>query len=97
MALRKNLILEGKVILRTPIGEIDNGVQTLSVPAYIKVVAVSGDKTKLNAVVSFKGDTHSFSKNYELDTSVADGSLNFIAQVYEHLKTLPEFAGAVDC
>jgi hypothetical protein len=22
---------------------------------------------------------------------------NFIAQAYEHLKTLPEFAGATDC
>ena len=97
MALRKTLNLEGKVILRTPIGEIDNGIQNLSVPAYIKVVAVSGDKLKLNAVVSFKGDIYSFSKNYELDASVADGSLNFIAQVYEHLKTLPEFSGAVDC
>jgi hypothetical protein len=97
MALRKTLNLEGKVIVKTPIGEIDNGVQNLSVPAYIKVVAVSGDKLKLNAVVSFKGDTHSFNKNYELTASVADGSSNFIAQVYEHLKTLPEFAGATDC
>ena len=97
MALRKTLNFEGKVIVKTPIGDIDNGVQNLSIPAYIKVVAVSGDKTKLNAVVSFKGDTHSFNKNYELDASVADGSLNFIAQVYAHLKTLPEFAGAVDC
>ena len=97
MALRKTLNLEGKVIVKTPFGEIDNGVQSLSVPAYIKVVAVSGDKLKLNAVVSFKGETHSFNKNYEFTASVESGSLNFIAQAYQYLKTLPEFAGAVDC
>ena len=97
MALSKTFDLEGKVILRTPIGEIDNGVQTLSVPAYIKVIAVSGDKLKLNATVSFKGETHSFNKNYEFSTSVEADSFNFIKQAYEHLKTLPEFAGSIDC
>jgi hypothetical protein len=29
--------------------------------------------------------------------SVELGSTNFIAQVYEHLKSLEEFAGAIDC
>jgi len=29
--------------------------------------------------------------------SVSDGSTNFIQQGYEYLKTLPEFADAVDC
>lgn len=97
MALRKTLNLEGKVIVQTSFGEIDNGEQNLSISAYIKVVAVNGNKEKINAVVSFVGSTHSFNKNYELNASVADGSLNYIAQVYEYLKTLPEFAGAVDC
>jgi len=97
MALRKILTLEGKVIVQTPIGEIDSGTQTVPVSAYIKVVAISGNKEKISANVSFKGETHSFNKNYELAASVEDGSSNFIAQVYDHLKTLPEFDGAVDC
>ena len=36
-------------------------------------------------------------KQYTFIPSVADGSANFIQQGYEYLKTLPEFADAVDC
>jgi hypothetical protein len=97
MALRKNIETEGKVILQTSLGIIENGTQKVSFSAYVKVFSISGDKNKLTASVSFKGDTQQFYKEYEIPVSVETGSSNFIAQAYAHLKTLPEFAGATDC
>ena len=97
MALRKTIQTEGKSLVQTNWGVIDNGTQFVSFIAYIKVDSVYGDKTQLTANVSFKGDTQSFIKQYQIPASVENGSANFIAQAYNHLKTLPEFAGAVDC
>lgn len=69
------------------------------VDAYIKVESYSGDKDNTNALVVYKkeasngefirSDVYSF--NLDLNGS------NVVAQAYEHLKTLPEFADAVDC
>ncbi len=97
MAFRKIIEIEGRSVVETSIGTIDNGIQTISFSAYIKVTSIIGDKAKVVANVNFKGDTQQFNKQYEVDMSVENGSANFIAQVYAHLKTLPEFAGAVDC
>jgi hypothetical protein len=97
MALRKNIQTEGKSLIQTDWGVIDNGAQSVSFTAYIKVNNVYGDKNELTADVSFKGETQSFNKQYQVPVSVASGSANFIAQAYAHLKTLPEFAGATDC
>lgn len=63
--------------------------------AYIKVERVSGSKDMVTAdVIMTSGDMRQmvhckFAPNL-------DGA-NFIKQAYEHLKTLPEFAGATDC
>lgn len=97
MALRKTIQTEGKSLVHTDWGVIDNGTQSVSFAAYIKVDSVYGDKTQLTANISFKGDTQSFNKQYQIPASVDSGSANFIAQAYNHLKTLPEFSGAVDC
>jgi len=97
MALRKIIETEGKCLIQTDFGVIENGTQRVSFAAYIKVDSVYGDKTQLTANVSFKGETQSFNKQYQIPASVENGSDNFIAQAYTHLKTLPEFAGAVDC
>lgn len=87
MAIQKNIALE------------DNFGKQIDFPsAYIKVEAVSSTKTSATASVRFyevkegqllteKGFV--FNPNLEGD--------NFIAQAYEHLKTLTEFADAVDC
>ena len=69
---------------------------------YIKVASVNGGKDGGRANVLFmveiNGDKQvSFAREYAVPLSVADGSGNFIAQTYAHLKTLPEFNGAVDC
>ena len=97
MALRKIIEVEGKAIIQTSIGSIENGTQRVSFSAYVKVININGDKTKIQANVSFKGDVQQFNKQYVVPVSVESGAPNFIAQVYEHLKTLEEFAGAEDC
>lgn len=97
MALRKVIETSGKVTVQTDIGLIENGIQNISFLAYIKVMSIEGNKSSLFANVNFKGDTQQFSKSYQIPVSVESGSANFIAQVYEHLKTLPEFSNAVDC
>jgi hypothetical protein len=97
MALRKIIEAEGKATIQTSIGSIENGIQRVSFSAYVKVTSINGNKTQINANVNFKGDTQQFNQQYVVPVSVESGATNFIAQVYEHLKTLPEFAGAEDC
>jgi hypothetical protein len=97
MALRKIIEVEGKSIIQTSIGNVENGTQRVSFSAYVKVISINGNKTQLNVVVNFKGDVQQFNKEYQVPVSVESNSGNFIAQIYEHLKTLEEFAGAEDC
>jgi hypothetical protein len=66
--------------------------------AYLKVSGFSGNKSTLQAVVTVQAalgkpiiDSNQISIPYVLDGK------NPIAQAYEYLKTLPDFAGAVDC
>jgi hypothetical protein len=97
MALRKIIEAEGKASIQTTIGLIENGTQRVSFLAYIKVININGNKNEITAYVNFKSDAQQFTKSYEVPVSVEVGSANFIAQVYAHLKTLPEFNGAEDC
>lgn len=66
--------------------------------AYLKVSGFNGDKSTLQAVVTVQAalgkpviDSSQISIPYVLDGK------NPIAQAYEYLKTLPDFAGATDC
>jgi hypothetical protein len=97
MALRKIIEAEGKVIIQSPFGVIENGTQQVSFSAYVKVAFITGDKNQITANVHFAGDVAQFTKQYQVPVSVKAGAPNFIEQAYEHLKTLPEFAGAEDC
>jgi hypothetical protein len=86
MALQKNLTLENNF-----------DEQSMFPNAYIKVQSVSGNKERMTAVVVMHKEKDGFclrSKSYNF---VPDLSSNFIAQAYNHLKTLPEFSGAMDC
>jgi hypothetical protein len=71
----------------------------VEVDCYIKIKRITGDKNNLLMDVVFTKDNaqgefvHSFSCSF---APSLDGA-NFIKQGYEHLKTLPEFAGAKDC
>lgn len=72
--------------------------ELLAENAYIKVESISGDKSSVSALVTFKaGDVFIDRKTYTFEPAVSDAAKNFIAQAYEYLKTLPEFAGAKDC
>jgi hypothetical protein len=66
--------------------------------AYIRVDSISGGKDNLSILVNlYKDKTLAPIKtNRFLFQPAMDGG-NFIAQAYNHLKTLPEFAGATDC
>jgi hypothetical protein len=97
MALRKIIETEGKAVIQSSIGSIENGIQRVSFSAYVRVISVSGNKSQLNASVHFAGDVAQFTKQYQVPVSVEAGAPNFIEQVYKHLKTLPEFDGAEDC
>ena len=97
MALRKIIEIEGKSVVQTSIGSIENGIQRVSFSAYVKVINIIGNKNQIEANVNFNGDVQQFTKKYQVPISVESNAENFIAQVYKHLKTLPEFAGAEDC
>lgn len=97
MALRKVIQTEGKSSVYTSFGVIDSGLQRVVFDAYIKVISITGDKNKVKATVNFSNSEQNFNKQYLIPVSVATDAPNFIKQTYEHLKTLPEFAGATDC
>jgi hypothetical protein len=97
MALRKIITFEGKVVVQTTMGNIEEGTRSVSLPTYIKVVSINGTKNEVNALVSFTSDDKNLFQQYQIPVSVEAGAPNFIAQVYEHLKTLPEFSGAENC
>ena len=74
------------------------GIEITFDDAYIKVIHIHGTKDLLTAHVGVyvkKDERQLDSKTFEFPL-VLDGN-NFIAQAYDHLKTLPEFAGATDC
>ena len=62
---------------------------------YFKVASVSGGKESMQAaVVGVCGGSTIFNESYWFTPDLSGA--NFIAQAYQHLKTLPEFAGAKD-
>lgn len=72
--------------------------------AYIRIDSIQGDKTVMYATVSiYKDDNAAIDKipisstiqNCTVDTS--GNAVNYHKQIYEHLKTLTEFADAIDC
>jgi len=72
--------------------------RTLDFPsAYAKVESVRADKNYVEANVVVKDQANGVvlsSEQYYFASNL-EGA-NFIQQAYEHLKTLPEFAGAED-
>jgi hypothetical protein len=87
MALQKTLFLTNNF-----------GTTTELKDCYIKVSTISGDKNRLRFVISIMSgpDGSTYEQQEKIFTPNMDGG-NFIKQAYEHLKTLPEFEGAVDC
>ena len=87
MALKKTMTLN------------DNfGEQIAFDETYVKVEDVGGTKENVSATVNIykaKGGQFLFLFRTNFTPSMEGG--NFIRQTYDHLKTLPEFAGAADC
>ena len=74
------------------------GIDTVLQDCYCKVTQVTGNKMMVSASVDVmnadQGTTY-FSQTFAFAPNMGGG--NFIQQTYQHLKTLPEFAGATDC
>ena len=93
MALQKTISINTKVSVN------DNGLcgvvdANLSDTVYIKVTNVNATKENAVAYVSFTSNKITGKRRYNFQVNL-DGN-NFIAQAYEHLKTLSEFAGSTD-
>jgi hypothetical protein len=87
--------------LKANINTQDNfGRQTTLNDCYVKIINVAADKLRAEMLVGIWNSDQSVRyeiKKYEFNSSVENGSENFIKQGYVHLKTLPEFEGATDC
>jgi hypothetical protein len=88
-----------KTIQFTPVGFTQPAVLQ---DAYIRVESVNGGKNSLSAsvVVYNKKDAEMLAAqnlSFAFAPDVGANAKDFIAQAYNHLKTLPEFAGATDC
>lgn len=98
MALKQMIKFSGAAYIQAESGAVLVGNQTADVECYIKVEKVDSSKESAVAAVKYTSDKNAvLSKSFKFTPSVADGAKNFIAQAYEHIKTLPEFAGAQDC
>jgi hypothetical protein len=72
--------------------------------AYVKVHSVSGSKELLQITIQgymdqttyADGKQAVYSQYFSFTPSVASDAENFLAQAYTYLKTLPEFAAAID-
>lgn len=87
-------------IKKTITAQNNFGEMSVLPDCYCKVTRLTGDKTAMH----FNVEVYNADKNrvYKTETvtfepSVADGAKNFIAQAYDHLKTLPDYAGGTDC
>ena len=100
MALELELTVTGQSFISGQNFCLQTGEKTVkTAPLYVKVINVNGDKTNIEIVVLFctNDDLKSalLERKYNFIPDMS-GS-NFIAQAYEHLKNLPDFADSVDC
>jgi hypothetical protein len=96
MALQKNIKITGKALLQSDGFLIQNIEVEKQIDSYIKVSNVNGNKDNIEFFVLYLNDGIQIGiKTFNFKPTL-DGD-NFIKQAYLHLKTLPEFADAVDC
>jgi protein tyrosine/serine phosphatase len=84
--------------LTKSITKIVNGEQKTFSNAYIKIFRISGSKLLINASIEMLSEKNGerLEKTVHSFTPTLDSN-NFIAQAYEQIKQLPEFATATDC
>lgn len=76
------------------------GTETTLPDTYIRVDRVVGGKAGLHANAVFmspEADRVFFERSFEFLPQVGANAKDFIAQSYEHIKSLDEFKDAVDC
>lgn len=95
MALKKTINLQGTSFIDVNGSAFNKGEVEVKIDAYIKVAKMTGDKNKQICYVHLIDGEGIIQQQYEFVPDM-DGP-NFIKQAYLYLKTLPEFAGAVDC
>jgi hypothetical protein len=94
MALKLNQTITGTTIIQQ--NNLSGTSQSsITDELYVKVEKVVSTKSTANCLVSFTGNVINGMNNYEFQVNL-NGD-NFIKQAYLHLKTLLEFADAVDC
>jgi hypothetical protein len=80
---------------------VDNFGNDVVLPkTYCRVSMVVGTKLHLVFDVEMMNETKDqlfITQKYNFAPSVELGSANFIEQAYNHLKTLPDYASAIDC
>lgn len=98
MALQHTITVSGTGTIKTEDGVVVLGDRTETLAnCYIKVDGVDASKESASVSVSISVSKEAkIVRKYTFVPSVSDGASNFIKQAYEHLKTLPEFAGAAD-
>ena len=82
----------------------ENGLPNVA-NAYCRIDGIYGNKNNLSFILNsyvsqaIFADSGAYIKTqqFEFVPSVTVGSANFIEQGYAYLKTLPEYAAAVDC
>lgn len=97
MALKQNINKSFPAFVLANNKNVYIGNQDIIGDAYIKIESTEGTKDKISFIVVFLLDNpklrfeekHYFTPNLEGD--------NFIKQAYLYLKSLPEYADAVDC
>ena len=75
------------------------GFSPMFAMSYCRVDRVNAGKDNGTARVMYFSEDKSLIlgiAEFAFVPSVADGAKNYIAQAYDYLKTLPEFAGAID-
>ena len=89
MALKTNIDLVNNF------GQVSNFTN-----CYCKVTQIVGDKNQINFKVLIMNEDKNLvykEETFGFTPSVDEDAKNFIAQAYEHLKTLNQFASSVDC
>jgi predicted transcriptional regulator of viral defense system len=61
----------------------------------VRVISINGSSELVDCKVEIRSEDALFLREYTFQPDMFGA--NFFKQAYLHLKTLPEFAGAVDC
>jgi len=97
MALRKIIQVEGEAFVSTSFGQVSIGPQKTAFSAYCKIIHLTCNKSTGQATVQCADENCKTTFQYSIPLSVEDNAPNFVKQAYLHLKTMPEWADAIDC